>query len=378
MTAAARPATLPPGVRTGRIPLWVDLRGVPVNKRLPLWKAIAAAGVEHVLVATDDPHLDRTEAPVLRIDGNNAVKRGKRAIGRLVRLRSGRDQDRAASIPSIVIVESADWTIIPLENLIAARRDRPGTLFAVAHSPEEAVRFRDTLQIGVHGIVLAPTTAADITAADAALRERGPRPDDAVPPPTAANGTTAHAAPSSEFLVAARITRIQDAGPGDRVCVDATSNFRDGEGLLVGSSARSFVLVHAETLQSEYVAARPFRVNAGAVHSYLFAPGGKTRYLSELRAGLNVLAVHPDGVHRVLTVGRAKIEERPHTLVAWQDSDGREGSAVLQTAETIRLVRTDGRPVAVTDLAVGDDVLVHYEHAARHFGMAVEERLEER
>jgi 3-dehydroquinate synthase class II len=34
--------------------------------------------------------------------------------------------------------------------------------------------------------------------------------------------------------------------------------------------------------------------------------------------------------------------------------------------------------VPVTSLKVGDEVLVHHEDAARHFGMSVQERLEER
>src|ERR1041385_5406952 len=146
----------------------------------------------------------------------------------------------------------------------------------------------------------------------------------------------------------------------------------------VGSPARSFCLVHAETLESEYIRPRPFRVNAGAVHMYLFAPEGKTRYLSELAAGQPVLAVHADGIHRVLTVGRAKIERRPHTLVTWRTADGRTGNAVLQTAETIRLVGADGAPIAVTDLKAGATILVHCEEAARHTGLPVDAHLEER
>lgn len=389
----------------GRIPLWIDLRAVPVNKRLPYWKAVARVQADAVVLGTDDPHLDRKETRVLRIDGNNALKAGKKTLGRYILLRGGKDQDRAAALPGIVIVEGADWSIIPLENLIAARRDRPGTLYGLAHGAKEALRFRDTLEIGVHGVVLEPANAQDIEDAHEGLVARGPRPDDspdeipegaaaaaADPPPSKAPSTksgpvNAGAAKPSEgpapppaakdFLVAGTVTKIQDAGPGDRVCVDATSMFRDGEGLLVGSTARGFILVHAETLESEYVAPRPFRVNAGAVHSYLYMPGGKTRYLSELRAGMNVMAVHPDGVHRVLTIGRAKIENRPHTLVAWKTADGSEGSAILQTAETIRLVTPDSEAVAVTALKVGDKVLVHTETAARHFGMPVKERLTE-
>jgi len=393
------PPSPPPAAR---IPLWIDLRAVPVNKRLPFFKAVEEVGAERVLLGRDDPHLDRAGIDVVRVDGNNSLKDGTTALGRYILLRSGKDQERAAAAEGLVVVEAQDWRVIPLENLIAERQDRPGTVFALADGPGQARLFRDTLEVGVDGIVLAPRSVEDIEATDALLRERGPKaaggrgPDaapsssrgKASPRPGTDDGTgdivgeagldaSDRAVGQDGFLQVARVTRVADAGPGDRVCVDATSLFRPGEGLLVGSTARAFVLVHAETLETDYVRARPFRVNAGAVHSYLFAPGGRTRYLSELRAGDNVLAVHPDGVHRVLTVGRVKIERRPHTLVAWVGPGG-PGSAILQTAETVRLVTPEGGAVAVTDLKEGDRLLVHSESAARHFGMAVDAALEER
>ena len=326
----------------GRIPLWVDLSGIPADRRDAFQAAAHAANVERIIHAGSD------------------VQR--------ITIRSAADQQTAMDAHGIVVIEGHDWTVIPLENLIAARRDRPGTLFAVARSAEEALRHRDTLEIGVHGIVLEPDTPDAITATDAALRARGPRPDDApVQIQAASNG-----------LVAATITAIEDVGPGERVCIDCTERFHDGEGVLVGSTARSFILVHAETIASEYVNPRPFRVNAGAIHSYLLGPDGRTQYLSELGAGSQVAATTADGATRPLTVGRAKIEHRPHTLVRWTTPDGGIGSAVLQTAETVRLVLPDGTTRSITALRPGDQVMVRNESAARHFGMPVEERLVER
>ena len=333
-----------------RIPLWIDARGA-----VDPGACIAAArdvGSE-VIVGGD-----------ARLDGDRIIHQDV-DIGQWIRLEGPADQERAAAAPGIVVIEGQDWTIIPLENLIAARRDRPGTLFAVARDAEQAGVFRDTLEIGVHGVVLRSDDPNEIRRAHDVLVAKGPRPDDAA---SGADGIR---------LVAAQVTRIEDAGPGDRVCVDTTSGFGPGEGLLVGSTARGFALIHAETVASEYVNPRPFRVNAGAVHCYHVAPGAKTGYLSELRAGHRVLGVSPDGTSRELTVGRAKIERRPHTFVAWSHPDG-DGHVIVQNAETIRFVRPDGTPVAVTDLGIGDAILVHHERAARHFGMAVEERLVER
>ena len=60
------------------------------------------------------------------------------------------------------------------------------------------------------------------------------------------------------------------------------------------------------------------------------------------------------------------------------DAEGQPISLVLQNAETIRLVGSDGKAVSVTKLKQGDKVLAHIEKAGRHFGMQVEETLIER
>ena len=340
-----------------RIPLWLDLRHVAADQRGPFLDAAQVARCEAIIAADVQVRAGR-------------LLRGADDIGAIVRMESGADQERAVAEPGVVVVEAGDWTIIPLENLIAARRDRPGTVFAVAHGRDEALRLCDTLELGVHGIVLRPTSPDDVRNVHHALQQRGERRDDAPTPPAGTDDEPLR-------LMTARVSALSDAGPGDRVCVDTTSVFAPGEGLLVGSTARAFALVHAENIASEFVAARPFRVNAGAVHCYVVAPAGRTRYLSELASGDRVLAVNQAGATRELTVGRAKIERRPHTLVRWTSQAG-AGSIVVQTAETIRFVRPDGTPVAVTDLAVGDEILVHHQSAARHFGMPVVESLEER
>lgn len=408
---------------TGRIPLWVDLRAIPVNKRLPFLHAIEEVAAEGALVARGDPHVDRPGLDPVVLDGHNRLKQRGQAAGRFVHLTDAKAVAKASKATGRIVVQADNWRIIPLENLLADRADRPDTLYAVAKSPQESALFAEVLERGVHGIVLAVASAADIFEADRLLRARyrppKPAPPSALIPnldghgaeppgsprsPTSSPATTQATAASASsvgtvsaaaavasrdapqppeaapgpFLERATLTSIEDGGTGDRVCLDCTSLFRDGEGLLVGSTARSFALVHAETEETDYIRARPFRVNAGAVHMYLYAPESRTRYLSELRAGDPVLAVHPDGIHRVVKVGRAKIERRPHSLVRWRCADGAPGMAVLQTAETVRLVRPDGSRVAVTALRAGDAILVHNEMAARHTGLPIDEAMEER
>lgn len=146
---------------------------------------------------------------------------------------------------------------------------------------------------------------------------------------------------------------------------------------MVGSQAEGLFLVHSETLPTEFVEARPFRVNAGAVHAYIRVPGGKTKYMSELQAGDEVLMVNTKGEARTGVIGRVKIEKRPLILVE-AECAGKTYKTLLQNAETINLVGRDGKPVSVTKLKPGDEVLIYIEAGGRHFGVRVEETLIEK
>lgn len=67
---------------------------------------------------------------------------------------------------------------------------------------------------------------------------------------------------------------------------------------------QALVLVHAETVESGFVPPRPFRVNAGPVHSYVLMADQSAKYLSELKPGDAVLGVKHDGSTRAAIVGR--------------------------------------------------------------------------
>jgi 3-dehydroquinate synthase II len=130
-------------------------------------------------------------------------------------------------------------------------------------------------------------------------------------------------------------------------------------------------------LKSEYVASRPFRVNAGAVHAYTLLPNGKTTYLSELGVGDEVLAVDSEGKARTLICGMLKIEKRPLLLI-----EAKLGYKIIKTlmqnAETINLVDEKGKAVSVTKLKAGDKVMAYIEEGGRHFGMRIKESIEEK
>jgi len=113
------------------------------------------------------------------------------------------------------------------------------------------------------------------------------------------------------------------------------------------------------------------------VHAYIRLPDDKTKYLSELKTGDEVLAIEWKGGTRRVLVGRAKIEKRPLMLVEGE-SDGRKISTLLQNAETILLVGKDGKPVSISRLKAGDEILGHVEDTGRHFGMKVKESIQEK
>ena len=117
--------------------------------------------------------------------------------------------------------------------------------------------------------------------------------------------------------------------------------------------------------------------NAGAVHAYILMPGGKTKYLDELKTGDEVLIVNSRGETFVSTVGRLKIEKRPMLNIV-ADVAGKDVSLILQNAETIRLTRPSGEPVSVVQLSKGDKVLGYTEEGGRHFGFKIKETINEK
>jgi 3-dehydroquinate synthase II len=151
----------------------------------------------------------------------------------------------------------------------------------------------------------------------------------------------------------------------------------EGEGNLVGNSSQALFLIHAESIDNPYVSPRPFRVNAGPVHAYVMVPGGKTRYLSELKSGDEVSGVNHEGHVTPMVVGRVKIERRPLLMV---EAAGPQGPAttICQNAETIRLVGPEGEARSVVKLRPGDEVLAYVEEAGRHFGHKIKETITEK
>ncbi len=275
-----------------------------------------------------------------------------------VTIESKDDEERVvkeAAGHDYVIVDSADWMIIPLENLVA----QTDNLLAAVEDSEDARTAVDTLEKGVNGVLIETSNLSEVRETVNSLKDSG----------------------EAFQLHPAEITSIRQMGLADRVCVDTSTIMETGEGMLVGNSSAGMFLVHAEVKESEYVASRPFRVNAGGVHAYVRVPGGKTKYLSEISSGDEVLVLDEEGRSEPAIVGRAKLERRPMMLIeaTMGEEEGKStASLLLQNAETINLTQPGGAPISVVDLREGDEVLAYFEEAGRHFGMKVDESIEER
>ncbi|NPA41445.1 MAG: 3-dehydroquinate synthase II [Aquificae bacterium] len=326
--------------------VWVE----PYDKKLVT--TALESGATALLIPDDEKAKEAKKlARTTVISPQGDLKLGEEVV--YVKIEGKEDEEKAAKYPPHVkvVVETTDWTVIPLENLIAQREE----LYAVVKNAHEAEVALQTLEKGVKGVVLKTQDINEIKRVGRLLEE----------------------SQETLNLITAKITKILPLGLGDRVCVDTTSLMTRGEGMLVGNSSGGMFLVHAETEENPYVASRPFRVNAGAVHMYIRVPGNKTKYLCELNAGDQVMVYNHEGKGRVVYVGRSKVERRPMLLIEAK-YENKKLSCILQNAETIRLTRPDGTPISVAELKVGDEVLGYVEEAGRHFGMKVEETIIEK
>lgn len=254
----------------------------------------------------------------------------------------------------VVAIEWAGDRMIPLENALATR---PAGLavWVYARGPREAPGALGALEHGADRVFVSVHSPDEVDELESMVESVAPGPLD---------------------WVLAPVASVRPAGIGDRVLVDTTSLLAPDEGLLVGSAAAFLFHVASEAVGSAFSRARPFRVNAGAAHSYVLMADGTTRYLSELAPEDAVLASRPRGPSRAVRVGRIKIERRPLVVIRATD-ERRERTVFLQEAETVRLSTENGR-VAMTEIVAGAQALAVRLPPARHLGTAVEETIEER
>jgi len=253
-----------------------------------------------------------------------------------------------------VLVDCPDWTMIPLENLIADSSGTGTRICAVINRIEDIQGAIFALELGVDAMLL-PFQEEMWSKAQTLSSKRNDR--------LVQN--------SKLEMIEVTVNSIEDGGIGERVCIDLIERMNPDEGLCIGSFSSCMLLVQAEVNENPHVPTRPFRVNAGAIHAYVLSDEQETHYLQELCSGMSLSIISVDGKSRSSTIGRLKIEHRPFLLVRFSSDKGVEGQILLQQAETVRLLTSSGSSIPVTSLKIGEKVLAMSLGSAMHMGKGV-------
>lgn len=392
-----------------RTEAWLDYTQSPVGKELsetfPIDRILLGESFEALMKSFGENFMHHNTVKL--VENHKRIESSGVAVGAIVDISSVNGQNTALSLVGsvewIALRCIGDWTMIPVENLIAAC-DNTGTKVAVfVDSVEKLPGVLFALELGPHAVILSPD--AKLWDAYVALRSNCAAKE--------AVGDIRYSIDKIEMLQEATITGIRTGGIGDRVCLDLIQILNEGEGLLIGSSAKLLALVHGETFEGEFVPSRPFRVNAGPVHSYVLMADGSTKYLSEVKAGdsvkvVDASALSKEGINpplkgRAVTVGRCKIESRPMLMISYRNTENinsdicnsvptsteSTGQIFLQQAETVRLISPaksnsivskgikSFNAVSVTNIAVGDVIFVLKNELGTHVGNRVSAKVVE-
>lgn len=247
-------------------------------------------------------------------------------------------------------------TNIPLELLIARFQKTKTVLIKEVTSAQDGKITFDVMESGADGILLSTSDIKEILEMDAYIQsmER-----------------------IKLKLVPAKVIAAEHIGMGYRACIDTTSMLKKNEGMLIGSYSRGGILVSSEMHYLPYMNLRPFRVNAGAVHSYVWAAAGKTEYLTDLKSGSKVLVVDHEGNAREVSVGRVKIEARP-LLKITVEAEGQEINTIVQDDWHIRLLGMKGEPYNASSLTKDTVLAAYICEPGRHVGIKIDEDIIEK
>jgi len=337
--------------------LWVEIdkSASPQEKDnlLRLSEGVADAIIQDTQIITLPNKISITYLTELNENKIAQLKSEGKKSALKISIRGKEDENKAVKAAELgvdyLIINCLDWRVIPVENLIAKARGK-SELIAEVTTAEDAKLVLEALELGTDGVLLKTLSSIELSKAAKTVKEQMPK----------------------ITLTEAKIVSTKPISSGARVCVDTVDLMVPGEGMLVGCQSAGFFLVEAEVTENPYVNSRPFRVNAGAASNYTLTSLQGTRYLSELKAGDEVLVINREGKARVTNVGRSKIEFRPLLLIEAQVDDTKI-KIILQNAETIRVV-TPKASKSVTELKPNDEALVHIAaKGGRHFGVSVPE-----
>ena len=126
---------------------------------------------------------------------------------------------------NFIIVDTLDWRIIPLENVIATLQTTNTKIYAPASAYRDKDSFLRFLFSGVDGVILTTRDLNDV------------------------EGATKLMDSSNLSISVLKIQEVREAGIGERVCIDMASILGMGEGVLVGSRSNFLFLIHNESLR---------------------------------------------------------------------------------------------------------------------------------
>ncbi len=253
-----------------------------------------------------------------------------------------------------------DPTNIPLELVIASLQSTGTILMKEIKNPtnvDDAIVSYGVMEYGAEGVIFSPRghDAMDDFLARMSHAESGTLP-----------------------IQVGTVIESRPVGMGYRACIDTSTLFEPDEGMLVGSTSQGGLLCCAEVFFLPYMELRPFRVNAGAVHSYVFNTDNRTDYMSELKAGSPVMLVNSKGRIRRATVGRVKIEQRPLRLIEVEFAGKERVNIIMQDDWHVRIFSDQARPLNISELKPGDKVLGYVTEPGRHVGIKINESIIEK
>lgn len=367
--------------RTRKHNVWFDGRNVMVEN-YAVWELVAHSAIDTVVLTPNQTqllHLPMRTNIVLAVDNEDEIIQAlptqvifatdERLLDKAAAL--GHPTCLSLSIDNRELLERAwklaakyDYAVvdfdlptnIPLELIIARLQGSDTSLLKRETTCEAAKTAFGVMEQGSDGVLFASDDLAEINRMSDYMLQAARRHLDLQP------------------LVVAELRHI---GMGVRGCVDTVDMLTQEEGMLVGSTSSGGVFICSETHYLPYMNLRPFRVNAGAVHSYLWTADDRAEYITDLGVGSKVLCVNTSGESREVIVGRMKIEVRPLLMIRGM-ADGSEINVIVQDDWHIRIMGADGKPRNATAIRPGDELLAYVDQPGRHVGIKVQETIIER
>ena len=227
---------------------WLLLLMVPTSHQFELW--LDCTGKAATTAAKLPPALFDRElgSATLRVADGKLLNEDDSLFGAAVSVPTPEaQQDALALIGSVewIYIDESHSPMITAENVLAAAEGTPTRLAVRCARASEVNGLAFALQMGVGALVVpAATLAEDAELLEALAIAKAQRLERSAGQTAAEAAEAAEAAARSdegEALAAATITEISPGGVGDRVCLDLTRLLDEGEGCLIGSSAKSMV-----------------------------------------------------------------------------------------------------------------------------------------